>query len=311
VKTILTLTLNPAVDLSSSVASVFPDHKLRCGPMRSDPGGGGVNVSRAIRRLGGESIAMFCSGGPNGIVLGELLDAEGVVHCGIHTRGWTRQSVTILESSTGQQYRFVMPGPELSESEWRETLNAIRTTQPFPDLVVASGSLPPGVPGDFYAQLARVVREGGGRLMLDTSGPSLALALREGIFIAKPSLRELRAMAKGPVELEADQASAAMEVIRSNRCEALVVSLGAAGVLFATESGCERLHAPSVVVQSRVGAGDSMVGGIAFALAEGWALRDAVRFGIATGTAAVMNPGTELCHRKDVDRLFGQMNDAR
>jgi 6-phosphofructokinase 2 len=179
---------------------------------------------------------------------------------------------------------------------------------PAPDLVVASGSLPPGVPEDFYAQLARIVRESGGRLILDTSGSSLAPAVREGVFMVKPSLRELRAFAMGRIEHEPDQEKAAMGIVHSSRCEAVVVSLGAAGVLLASESGCERLRAPSVSVCSRVGAGDSMVAGIALAIARDQPLRDAVRFGIAAGTAAVMNPGTELCHREDVERLFGQMN---
>jgi 6-phosphofructokinase 2 len=307
VKTILTLTMNPAIDLSAAVENVFPNHKLRCGPMREDPGGGGINVSRAIRKLGGESIAMYCRGGPTGDIMRALLDREGVRHEAISVEGWTRQSVTICENSTNQQYRFVMPGPALSEAEWRRALDSVRERRPFPDLVVASGSLPPGVPEDFYARLACIVREEGGRMILDTSGPALAPAVREGVFLVKPSLRELRTFAMGRVEHEPDQARVAQGIVHSSRCEAVVVSLGAAGVLFATESGCERLHAPSVSVRSRVGAGDSMVAGIALGVARGDSLREAVRFGIAAGSAAVMNQGTELCHLRNVELLLAQM----
>jgi len=306
-KTILTITMNPTIDLSASVENVFPDHKLRCGAMRHDPGGGGINVSRAIKRLGGDSLAMHCCGGPTGTILCTLLDAEGVNHRPISLEGWTRQSVTIFEGATRQQYRFVMPGPTVLENEWESALAALRDLQPPPDLVVASGSLPPGVPEDFYARLARHVRETGGRLILDTSGPPLASALREGVFLFKPSLRELGDFAHGPVDHEAEQAGAASAIVQSGCCQVVVVSLGAAGVLFATESGCERLPAPSVSVRSRVGAGDSMVAGIVLAISRGDTVRDAVRFGIATGTAAVMNPGTELCHRDDVEKVWRQV----
>lgn len=306
-KSILALTMNPALDLSASVEHVFPNHKLRCGQMRNDPGGGGINVARAIRRLGGECTAMYCRGGLIGKILQEMLEAEGICQRAISVQGWTRQSITILENATFQQFRFVMPGPELSEDEWGEVLETVRKMRPMPELIVASGSLPPGVPDDFYARLAAIVRDGGSQLILDTSGPSLALAVREGVFIVKPSLRELRSFALGRVEHEEDQAKVAMSIIHSGHSDAVVVSLGAAGILLATEAGCERLHAPSVLVRSRVGAGDSMVAGITLAIARGQSLRESARFGIAAGTAAVMNPGTELCHLQDVERLFRQM----
>jgi 6-phosphofructokinase 2 len=309
-ETILTITMNPALDLGATVENVYPDHKLRCGQDRCDPGGGGINVSRAIRRLGGESLALYCCGGQSGQILRGLLDEAGLSHRAIPVEGSTRQNVNILERATNQQYRFVMPGPRLEHEEWRKALEAVAGMSPAPRLVVASGSLPPGVPEDFYALLARVVRDQGGRMILDTSGSALVPAIREGVFLVKPSLRELRVFAMGRVEHEPDQARAARMIVESGRCEAVVVSLGAAGALFATAAGCERLHAPSVTVRSRIGAGDSMVAGIALSLARGEALRDAVRHGVAAGTAAVMNPGTELCHIEDVERLLAQMKPA-
>ena len=165
-KTILTLTLNPTIDVSSSVESVFPEHKLRCGSVRNEPGGGGINVSRAIRKLGGDSVAVHFCGGPTGDILRALLDAEGVTHDPIRIAGLTRQSVTILETTTGQQYRFVFPGPTFSETERLTALVHIVEKPTLPDFIVASGSLPPGVPNEFYGQLAKVIGKRDGRMIL-------------------------------------------------------------------------------------------------------------------------------------------------
>jgi 6-phosphofructokinase 2 len=307
-KQIQTLTLNPTIDLSSSVENVFPEHKLRCGPVRNEPGGGGINVARAIRHLGGQCRALHFCGGPTGEVLRALLDLERIEHTPMAIKGWTRQSVMIVETATGQQYRFVMPGPTLAEEEWRGALAHLAELLATPDLIVASGSLPPGVPDDFYGQLARIVRAKGSRLILDTSGRALAAALEVGVFLVKPSLRELRSVAGGVLEDEAEQEAAAKRVVASGGAEVVVVSLGAAGVLFVTQAGCERLRSPTVPVRSKVGAGDSMVAGITLGLARDFSLRDAVRLGIAAGAAAVMTPGTELCRGEDAERLFKEID---
>ena len=306
-KQILTLTLNPTIDMSSSVENVFPEHKLRCSSPRNEPGGGGINVSRAIEKLGGHSVAVHYCGGPTGDILRTLLDAEGVAHDPIAIAGLTRLSVAILETTTGQQYRFVFPGPIFSEAEWRGALAHIAEISESPDLIVASGSLPPGVPNEFYGLLAQVVREKRGRMVLDTSGSCLSAALEAGVFLVKPSLRELRSFAGSDLEHEGDQERAAMKIVENGGAEVVVVSLGAAGVLFASQAGCERMRSPTVPVRSKIGAGDSMVAGIALGLARDYSLRDAVRLGIAAGAAAVMTSGTELCRREDAERLFRQI----
>lgn len=307
-KSILTLTMNPAVDVSASVESVFPEHKLRCDSMRNDPGGGGINVSRAIKKLGGESLAQYCCGGPSGAILRVLLDSEKIRHQPIEISGWTRQNLTVLETTTAQQYRFVLPGPIILEAEWRGVLEDFQAMEQTPELIVASGSLSPGVPDDFYGRLARIIREKNGRLIVDTSGHALPAAIREGVFLIKPSLRELRIFAQSDLEHEIDQDKTVMDIINAGRCEVAVVSLGAAGVLWASKEGCERLRSPSVPVRSKVGAGDSMVAGIVLGLARGYALRDSIRFGVAAGAAAVMSPGTQLCRREDAERLYKQIS---
>jgi 6-phosphofructokinase 2 len=304
---ILTLTMNPSIDLSTSVEYVIPDRKLHCQSLQREPGGGGINVSRVIHRLGGVSIALFPAGGHAGQMLQNLLDQEGIKHHLIPIEGWTRENFMILEEATSQQFRFGMPGPPLYESEWKHCLNEILSIAPKPDYVVASGSLPPGVPKEFYALLSQEVKNLRSRLILDTSGEELRLAMETGVYLLKPNLRELGELAGEEIKDESQQEAVAMKIVDSRQSEVVVVSLGAAGVLLGSNEGNERLRSPTVPIKSKVGAGDSMVAGIVLSLAQGRSLREAVLFGIAAGAAAVMTPGTELCRREDVEQLYQHM----
>ena len=304
--TIATLTLNPALDIATSVPSVAPEIKLRCAAARFHPGGGGINVARAIHFLGGESRAVYASGGHTGAKLWRLLADEGV-HCqAIPIAGATRESFTCYEDSTGLQYRFTLPGPALSGDEWRACVDA--SLAPRPDILVVSGRLPGGVPDDFHAQLAARANSQNTRLIIDSAGHAITSA--RGVYLLKPNLRELGMLAGGELSDEAQIVNAAQGLVAAGVCEALVVSMGAAGALLATGGGCMRLRAPVVPIRSKVGAGDSMVAGMALSLARGWDLKDAARFGVAAGSAAVMTPGTQLCRKDDAERLYSEMRRA-
>lgn len=302
--TVVTFTPNPAIDATTAVDRVIAERKLRCGPPRFDPGGGGINVARVIRRLGGDATALFFSGGPTGKLLQELLERDGVAHRTVECEQWTRENLTVVEESSGHQFRFGMPGPEVTRDEWQTALGLLREWEPAPTFVVASGSLPPGVPPDAFAQVARIAKDRGSRLVLDTSGAALVGGISAGVYLMKPNLRELSELTGTKISGEDDIEAAATSIIERGWSEVVVVSLGARGALLLTENECERIIAPIVPALSRVGAGDSMVGGIVLALVRGCSLGDAVRFGVAAGAAAVMQPGTELCHRGDVERLF-------
>jgi 6-phosphofructokinase 2 len=304
---IVTLTMNPALDESTSVDYVLPDRKLRCQAPMYEPGGGGINVARAIRKLGGDALACFPVAGPAGELLQRLLDAEGVRQMPVPVAGWTRENINVLEEVSGRQFRFCMPGPALQETEWPVFLDWLRRLQPPPAFVVASGSLPPGVPVDFYARVASVARDIGSRLVLDTSGVPLARAVDQGVYLLKPSLHEFQALLGEPEVDESRLASLGTTVVKRGWCDILVLSLGAGGALWVTGSEWERLAAPAVPIKSSVGAGDSLVAGIVLSLARGRPLGEAVRFGVAAGAAAVMNPGTALCRREDVERLYPQV----
>jgi len=301
----LTLTLNPTIDKSAEVDHVTSEKKLRCRSPRYEPGGGGLNVSRAIRKLGGESTALYLAGGLQGRRLQDLLDEEKLDHRPVPIAEPTRENLIVYEDKSGEQYRFGMPGPEVSESEWRGLLDSLRDRDPAPDYLVASGSRPPGVPDDFYARLARLCREKGTRMILDASGDTLVEAVREGVFLVKPNVAELRTLAgTDDFQDEAELEELACRLTRDGVIEVVVASLGAAGAKLAWKDQCRRLRAPTVSIKSKVGAGDSMVAGIVLGLARGQSIPDAARFGVAAGAAAVTTPGTELCRREDAERLF-------
>jgi 6-phosphofructokinase 2 len=304
---IATITMNPAVDKSARADRVVPDDKLRCGAPRREPGGGGINVTRVIQRLGGASRAFYPAGGPTGEILRGLLDREALDHAPLSIAGWTRENLVVYETSTDRQYRFGMPGPELDDGEVEACLNALRDLAPPPAYIVASGSLPPGAPEGFYTAVAEIAQEVGARAVLDTSGPPLRQAVPAGWYLLKPNLRELNQLAGTELRTEADRIEAARSFIERGWCEAMALSMGPSGALLVTADRAEHVRSPTVPIASRVGAGDSMVGGLVLALARGRNLPAAVRFGVAAGAAAVTSPGTELCSREDTEALYAQL----
>jgi 6-phosphofructokinase 2 len=307
-KPILTLTVNPALDLSTWTERVVSGHKLRCGTSRLDPGGGGVNVARVVQRLGGHALAVYTAGGATGEAYRRLIESERVPTLVVPIQGSTRQNFTVDETATGEQFRFVLEGPELSDAEWRACLALVAESIPVGGYVVASGSLPPGVPEDFYARVARLSREREARCIVDASGPALAEALAEGVFMIKPSRRELGLHVGAVLDTEQSQVEAASALVADGSAEYVALTLGDAGAVLAARSGVLRLAVPAVRVISTVGAGDSFVGAFVLRLAQGLPVDVAFRAGVAAGSATAMTPATELCHRADVERLEAELS---
>ena len=301
-KAIVTITLNPTIDSSCQAEEVRPVLKIRTSEERYDPGGGGINVARVIRELGGEAIAVYLAGGLTGQVLTDMLERSGIDRRLVPIAGNTRVSHVVYERSSGQEYRFTPEGPVIQEGEWRACLDELGRLDA--EYIVASGSLPRGVPEDFYVQVARIARRKRARLVVDTSGEPLRAVLAEGVFLVKPNLRELESVVGRRLADAAAQEAAAREVIEQGRAEIVAVSLGADGALLATQGGCMRLKAPEVEPKSAVGAGDSFTAAMTLGLAEGRSPEDAFVLAVATGTATVMTMGTELCHREDVERIY-------
>jgi 6-phosphofructokinase 2 len=286
-----------------------PDQKLRCGPPRIEPGGGGVNVGRAINQMGGSAQVIYPAGGPNGEMIADLLDEEGVNQDWIEIAGNTRVSFTVFEDSTGQQYRFSTPGAEMTEAEWQQVLDAVFDWDAPPAYLVASGSTSPGMPEDFYAHVARRAQEAGVRFIIDSSGEEFRQAVDAGVFLIKPNMRELGHLAGEEIRDEDHQIEVSQQLIAEGKAEVVVVSLGAAGALLVTPDRVEHVRAPTVNIQSKIGAGDTMVGGIVLALARGKSIREAAYFGVAAGSATVMTPGTDLCKKEDVERLYERVSE--
>lgn len=305
---IVTLTLNPAVDLASEAPSIQHTRKIRTTHERYDPGGGGLNVARVILSLGGDASAVMLAGGVTGHFLQDLLAEAGVPTRTIPIAGRSRLCVTVHDRSDNAEYRFVAEGPEITRSEWQSALKAMEIAPA--EWVVASGSLPRGVPEDFYAELARRTSSNGRRFVLDTSGPPLKTALGQGLTLIKPSLGEFETLVGQKLSDPREQELAALDLARSGAAEMVVVSLGAEGALLATAEGTRRLAAPPVQVLSAVGAGDSFVAGMTLSLARGLSAADALAFGVATGTSAVGHYGTACPDPEEVAALFARLRDT-
>ncbi len=308
---VVTITMNPVLDSSTAAKAVVPLKKTRCEPPVFEPGGGGINVSRALKKLGCNSIAIFISGGKNGFKLQQLLKEENINFEVVESDENTRENIMVVDKKTGEHYRFVMPGPNIKENEWQKVLSLLNEVSPKPDYLVASGSLPPGVPDDFYARVAVWSKENDVKMVLDTSGPSLKLALKEGVYLAKPNLRELGEMLNKEELTGMELDDAAKEILSKGYSRFLVVSLGAKGALLARKNCLEYVIPPVMPVDSAVGAGDSMVAGIICGCLKGYWPEKAFRYGVAAGTAATMTPGSELCRKYDTDKIFEWLNIDR
>jgi 6-phosphofructokinase 2 len=305
-QTIVTLTPNPTIDGSCDAQEVRPTRKVRTTNMRYDPGGGGINVARVVQRMGGDVSAVYLAGGATGGVLDSLLDRDGIVRHRMDIADHTRISQAVHETKTGLEYRFVPEGPLVSEPEWGQCLKHMARVNC--DWLVLSGSLPRGVPAWFFARIVEAQKDRNCRILLDTSGPSLRTTLEGGgIFLVKPSRGELEQYAGRLLADDSALLDAARGIACAGQASYVGVTLGHLGAMLVSAEGVLRLPAPEVRVLSAVDAGDSFLGALAHALADGQSVEQAFRLGLAAGTAAVMSPGTGLCEPADIAALLAQI----
>ncbi len=304
---ILTVTLNPCIDKSSRVEKMKPESKLRCAEVVNEPGGGGINVSKALQKLEAPSVALFPAGGHNGDMLCSLLKKEGIPFHAVDTKVETRENWIVLETSTNNQYRFTFPGREVLEETVKTMVDQIRAFTP--SFVVASGSLPPGLPDYFYGLIVKNAAAVGARCIVDTSGPALQALKGKHAFLIKPNIGELCKMLNVEWLDKEEVPDAAQQAIRDGFAEIMVVSMGPLGAWLITEDKRYFVEAPPVEKKSTVGAGDSMVAGITYSLQKGKTLKEAIQFGVACGSAATMNDGTQLFNKSDAERLFAIINE--
>lgn len=310
---ILTVTLNPAFDVSTSVGAVTPGPKLRCSEPRHDPGGGGVNVSRAAMRLGGNSTAFVALGGQTGTLFSLLLEAEGIDVINFQVAGNTRQSIAVLETSTTRQYRFQLPGPVWSQTQTEAMLEQLAPHLTRNRIVVMSGSLPPGVPADIAGTINRMAVENGAELILDTSGPALMAAAcnRDTPFaMLRMDGAEATEVSGQEFASPAELADYGRQLVDKGVARRLVMSMGARGTVGVSASERIFCQPPAIEPLSAVGAGDSMVAAIALELSDGGSFRDAIRKGVAAAGSAVLTPATELCSKATADKILEKVSTA-
>ena len=303
---ILTLTLNPALDIATSVPEVVAGPKLRCTAPRLDPGGGGINVARAVRRLGGEARALVALGGVTGARLAAALRAEGVRYSAFDAPGETRQSLAVRDEASGAQYRFVLPGPDWAAADAARALEEVRRITPEGALVVLSGSQPPGLPDRFAADL-RAALPGSARLVLDTSGAALRAVVRDpvpGLAVLRMDDAEAEDLAGQRFADRAESAAYAAALVAQGVAETVILARGAEGSVLADRQGKLFAPAPRVQVISAVGAGDSFVGALVLTLAQGGGRKAALAHAVATAAATCLTPNTEMGRPEDVARFL-------
>jgi 6-phosphofructokinase 2 len=284
----LTVTLNPSLDVCATVPVVESERKMRCANVTIEPGGGGVNVARVVVRFGESVTAAVFLREDSSTEFLSLLTGESVSVRAVPVSGKMRESFTAQESSTSRQFRFVLPGPTLSPDDFAAGINQVVGLCADEQLVVLSGSCPPGVSPSDLAQ----------------PGNALAEVSAAGVLLVKPSVRELSEFAGRSLDGHDDIEQAAVDLLATGVTGAALISMGPAGLMLVrADQRTIWFHAPHVATRSTIGAGDSLVGGVAVALQRGATLPEACRFGVAAGTAATLATGTGLCQAVDVDRL--------
>ena len=302
---IATLTLNPTIDGAAQAEVVKPMHKIRTFDEHYYPGGGGLNVARVINELGGQSYALYLAGGATGGVLQELVKQARVRAERFSISGSTRISHAIYERSTNLEFRFVPQGPEVSERDCEVVLRALQTLDC--KYLVASGSLPRGLRSDIYAVVGAICQRRGIKLVLDSSGDALRHGIGGGVHLAKPSLGELETLVGRRLATAAEQETAAQAIVRDHGLDMLALTLGRDGAMLVTPESTVMHAAPKINAQSAVGAGDSFLAAMTVRLAAGDAPEAAFLYGMAAGAATALTPGTSLCKRSDVERLYAEL----
>jgi len=307
---ILTLTLNPALDITTHIDKVVAQRKLRCGLPRYDAGGGGINVSRAIKHLGGESLALVALGGASGTLYRGVLDASGIDYVACELSGETRSSLTVMEDTSGLQYRFLLPGPEQHRSDIDRLVAAVeeQLTRGF-RYIILSGSITPGMPVRFYTDICASAERQGVRTIVDTSGEALRAALAARPYILRIDHIEAAELIDGSDMERLSVPETARAVVRQGLAEIAIITVDDEGAVVATAEECLQIRPPKVPVVSAVGAGDSFVGALAMGLERGWPLREACRYGVAAAASAVTTEATELCSRESTERFFAETAD--
>ncbi|MGZ9222040.1 MAG: 1-phosphofructokinase [Anaerolineales bacterium] len=303
---IYTLTLNPAVDRELTVPALEFDSVLRASESRVDFGGKGFNVSRLLKGMAEPSTAVGFVGGNAGELLQKGLQSLSIGTDFVWVPGETRTNVSIVTQSHDHYIKVNEKGPWVDAAREKELLDKIDSLAKRGDWWVLAGSMPPGVADDFYARIVNVLNKHEAYAILDTTGESLRLGCGEKPYLVKPNAEEAHALTGLPMETSAEIVAAARE-IRKIGAQNVVISMGKAGALLQTAQGTWLTHSPKIKEKNPIGAGDSMVGGLVWALTQGVTLKESLGWGVASGAATASLSGTEVGSRPLIDELFTQV----
>lgn len=306
--TVATVTMNPSIDLFAETRKLVANGKSRCHNLVHEPGGGGVNVARNLHRFGVDVVAILTTGGLQGERLKRILKRETFsFHC-VDIADETRECIAVTEKTSDKLFHLVFPGPELKESEWRQCLETFDALQPTPDYLVLSGSLPGGVPTDFYGNLAHAAADRGARVILDTSGKALSPSWGKGVYLTKLNFEEFVDLGYSGPEDRSSILAAMGQMVEQGFADNLIVTLDSDGALLVSNAG-EKLHArpPKTPVVSHVGAGDSFVSVLVHQLEHGKTVAEAFRFGVAGAAVKVSTPGNQLMDITQVESVAQQV----
>lgn len=304
---IITLTLNPCIDKTIWIDKLIPEKKLKALHPEDEPGGGGINVSRAIKYLGYDSKAIYLNGSYMGNYFNELMQQEGIDFTAANIAANTRMNLMLIDKSTSLEYRIGMEGPLVSDAELQNLLSILQQLNGH-DFLVASGSFPPTIPTNFYAQITKIVEQHNAKFIVDTSGEALQKTIKEKVFLLKPNLNELSLLCGIGEDASIEEImQATKQLLSTINCTAIVVSLGGKGAIMVTGNESHCITPPNVTVKSTVGAGDCMVAGMTIALSKKLSWKEVLQYGIACGTAATLNSGKGLCKKEDFEDLLRQI----
>lgn len=304
-KRVLTITMNPAIDVNTEAEEVFTNQKVRCEKPDYDPGGGGINVGRVLQRLGVNVDAFYLAGGLTGNFLEYLLEEEHVSGERMEIEELTRENTSIIDRKTGEQYRFVLPGPTIREKEWQQAFDRIKEKISEYDVVVGSGSLPPGVPVDFYSRIGELVLESGKQYILDTSGDFLVEGVKNGASFIKPNQEEFESLKKRTGSASNEEL---INKLFNHGIKNIIHTLGKEGTKLINKDGSKEFQPPEIEVNSSIGAGDSFVGGLVAGLVNGMEAEESVRYGISAAASTLKSAGTDLCSKDDVESIYRKLN---
>lgn len=301
---VVTLTINPALDKSAKVAEMTPFDKLECSDITYHPGGGGVNISRVLHRLAIDSHCLFPYGGKTGEHLKDLLKAQHINVFATPISIWTRENFAVFDEKTGLQFRFGMPTTPFNEVEMESVEKLINEQVENNDIFVISGSLPVGLPTDYYSKLIQNLTAKGVKVIVDTSGPVFNEVLKNELFLIKPNQKELARLAGVEAQTKEEQEAFALKMVVEQIAQYVVVSLGKDGAFIAHKNGIDYVSAPVISVKSTIGAGDSMVAGLIYAITQNETPKNMLRWGVACGVSATLSEGSDLAHKINIDKIL-------